>query len=88
MSLNWRSPTLFFRNSVDRVLELKQQKNAEIFAFENDFHNRLISIIHPENNDSKNVALNNGMTFKKQIDYSGNTMDLFQIEKTAWKKSD
>lgn len=63
-------------------------KKCRDFAFENDFHNRLISIIHPENKDSKNVALKNGMTFKKQIDYSGNTMDLFQIEKTAWKKSD
>ncbi|KQT16906.1 hypothetical protein ASG31_11075 [Chryseobacterium sp. Leaf404] len=67
---------------------IEAAKKCRDFAFENDFHNRLISIIHPENLDSKNVALKNGMTFKKQIEYSGNTMDWFQIEKTAWKKSD
>lgn len=67
---------------------IEAARKCRDFAFENDFHNRLISIIHPENKDSKNVALKNGMTFKKQSDYSGNTMDLFQIEKTAWKKSD
>lgn len=67
---------------------IEAAKKCRDFAFENNFHNRLISIIHPENSDSKNVALKNGMTFKKQIEYSGNTMDLFEIEKTAWKKSD
>ena len=62
-------------------------KKCRDFAFENDFHDRLISIIHLENSNSKNVALKNGMTFKKQIEYSENTMDLFEIEKSDWQNS-
>ncbi|WP_326984903.1 GNAT family N-acetyltransferase [Chryseobacterium sp. MYb264] len=55
------------------------------FAFEKKFHNRLISIIIPENENSKNIALKNGMTFKRSIDYSGKMMDLFQIDKQDWE---
>ncbi len=55
------------------------------FAFENNLHNRLVSIIIPENKDSKNVALKNGMAFKRSIDYSGKVMDLFQIDKQDWE---
>ncbi|MBD8082615.1 GNAT family N-acetyltransferase [Chryseobacterium caseinilyticum] len=65
---------------------IEAAKKCRDFAFENNFHNRLISIIHSENSNSKNVALKNGMTFKKQIEYSGNRMDLFQIEKSDWQK--
>ena len=57
------------------------------FAFENNFHERLISIIHPENINSKKVALKNEMTFKKQIEYSGNMMDVFEIKKSDWENS-
>lgn len=61
-------------------------KKCKNFAFENKFHDRLISIIHPENNNSKNVALKNGMTYQKQIDYSGQKMDLFEIMKNGLGK--
>lgn len=55
------------------------------FAFENQFHDRLVSIIIPENENSKNVALKNGMSFQKQIDYSEKKMDLFQMTLQNWR---
>lgn len=66
---------------------IEAAKKCRDFAFENNFHDRLLSIIHPENQDSKNVAFKNGMTFKKQVEYSGNVMDLFEIKKTDWQNS-
>ena len=57
------------------------------FAFENNFHEKLILIIHPENVKSKKIALKNRMTFKKQIEYSGNMMDIFEINKSDWENS-
>lgn len=59
-------------------------KKCKDFAFENNFHDRLVSIIIPENLPSKNVALNNKMKFVKQIDYNQRKMDLFRILKTEW----
>ena len=56
------------------------------FAFENDFHHRLVSIITPENIHSKKVALKNGMKFNRQIDYNEKKVDLFQINIEEWKK--
>lgn len=67
---------------------IEAAKKCRDFAFESQFHNRLISIIIPENENSKNVALKNGMSFKKQIDYSGKKMDLFQITKQDWENLD
>lgn len=66
---------------------IEAAKKCRDFAFENNFHSQLISIIHTENQDSKNVALKNGMNFKKQIEYSGNVMDLFEIKKSYWQNS-
>lgn len=51
------------------------------FAFKNNFHQRLISIIHPKNKSSQNVAIKNGMILKKQIDYSSMKMNLFEVIK-------
>lgn len=51
------------------------------FAFKNNFHERLISIIHPNNKSSQNVAIKNGMILKKQIDYSSMKMNLFEVIK-------
>ena len=65
---------------------IEAARKCRDFAFQNNFHDRLISIIHPENLASRNVALKNGMTFKKQIEYSGNVMDVFQIKKSDWEK--
>lgn len=64
---------------------IEASKKCRDFAFENNFHDRLVSIIIPENESSKKVALKNGMVFKKQISYSGNNMDLFQINKQEWE---
>ncbi|WP_411812218.1 GNAT family N-acetyltransferase [Chryseobacterium scophthalmum] len=71
-----------------KVFAIEAARKCRDFAFESQFHNRLISIIIPENNNSKNVALKNGMNFKKQIDYSGKKMDLFQITKQEWENLD
>lgn len=67
---------------------IEAARKCRDFAFESQFHNRLISIIIPENDNSKNVALKNGMSFKKQIDYSRKKMDLFQITKQDWENLD
>lgn len=67
---------------------IEAARKCRDFAFESQFHNRLISIIIPENDNSKNVALKNGMNFKKRIDYSGKKMDLFQITKQEWENLD
>lgn len=67
---------------------IEAARKCRDFAFESQFHNRLISIIIPENDNSKNVALKNGMSFIKQIDYSGKKMDLFQITKQDWENLD
>ncbi len=64
---------------------IESAKKCRDFAFENNFHNRLVSIIIPENHASKNVALKNGMKFKKQINYSNKKMDLFEITKQEWR---
>ena len=57
------------------------------FAFENNFHNRLISMIFPDNINSKNVALKNGMHLSREVIYNNKTMEIFQIEKDKWEKS-
>ena len=55
------------------------------FAFENDFSDSLISIVHIDNIASERVALKNGMTLFKQIDnYKGNPVNIFGIEKNSW----
>ncbi|MBM7419107.1 MULTISPECIES: GNAT family N-acetyltransferase [Chryseobacterium] len=64
---------------------IEAARKCRDFAFESQFHNRLISIIIPENDNSKNVALKNGMTFKKKINYYDKVMDLFEIRKSNWE---
>lgn len=60
-------------------------KKCRDFAFENNFHNRLISIIMAENVNSKNVAIKNGMIYKREIEFLHQKMNLFEISKTNWK---
>lgn len=60
---------------------IEAARKCRDFAFENNFHDRLVSIIIPENESSKKVALKNGMNFKKQINYGNKIMDLFEIGK-------
>lgn len=54
------------------------------FAFENQFKKQLFSIIVPENENSKKVAINNGMKFSKTIDFHGEKMDLFIVNREEW----
>lgn len=64
---------------------IESVKKCRDFAFENNFHERLVSIIIPENQNSKNVALKSGMNFNRKIKYNDMEMDLFQISKDEWK---
>ncbi len=60
-------------------------KKCRDFAFENNVHERLVSIIIPENENSKKVALKNGMKLNRTINFHGKEMELFQISKMGWK---
>ncbi len=55
-------------------------KKCRDFAFENNFAQSLISIVHVDNIASEKVALNNGMSLEKTIDsYKGNPVKIFRI---------
>ena len=56
------------------------------FAFENNFTDSLISIIHVDNIRSEKVALKNGMVKTKQTNFKGMPVNIFRIEKEAWLK--
>jgi len=47
------------------------------YAFENNFADSLISMIHIDNLSSEKVALKNGMTFEKRL----NSFNIFRIDK-------
>jgi RimJ/RimL family protein N-acetyltransferase len=47
------------------------------YAFEHNFANSLISMVHVDNISSEKVALKNGMTFEKQL----NSFNIFRIDK-------
>lgn len=49
------------------------------FAFENNFADSLISIVHVENPQSANVALRNGMTLEKTTNYKGIPVNIFRV---------
>lgn len=55
------------------------------YAFENNFADYLISIIHIENNRSKHVALKNGMTLWKNTTFWDMPVNVFRIDKTGWE---
>lgn len=55
------------------------------FAFENDFTEKLISVVNTDNFGSAKVAMNNGMSIERKIDdYSGMPINLFSIKKNQW----
>ena len=66
---------------------IESAKKCRDYAFENNFHDRLISIIVQENLNSKKVASKNGMKLNRQINYGNKLMDLFQINKADWEHS-
>ncbi len=51
------------------------------YAFENNFADSLISVVHIDNIGSEKVALKNGMTFEKKLD---DLFNVFSIEKKDW----
>ena len=52
------------------------------YAFENNFTESLISIIHENNFGSQQVAMRNGMSIEKATIYAGNPVLIFRIRKT------
>jgi|GEM_PF-96002 len=52
------------------------------YAFENNFSETLISIIHENNIGSQQAAIRNGMSIEKSTIYAGNPVLIFRIEKT------
>jgi len=57
------------------------------FAFENDFTNELISMIHVDNIGSETVAKRNGMQlFKHLPEYKGQPVNIFKISKHDYLK--
>ena len=53
-------------------------------AFEHNYANELISIIHVENHKSAKVAEHNGMTKWKTTDYKGFPVDIYRITRNEW----
>lgn len=51
------------------------------FAFDNNITDRLISIIHPENYPSQNVARKNGMELEKEVVFHGLPARVYKIDK-------
>ena len=49
------------------------------FAFENNFAESLISIVHVDNKASAKVAQNNGMTLDKTTVYKGIPVNIFRV---------
>lgn len=56
------------------------------FAFENNFSDSLISIIHVDNIRSEKVALKNGMHRTKSTVYKDMPVNIFRIRKEEWLK--
>ncbi len=52
------------------------------YAFENNFANSLISMIHVDNLSSEKVALKNGMTFEKKL----KAFNIFRVDKENWNQ--
>jgi RimJ/RimL family protein N-acetyltransferase len=55
-------------------------------AFQNELTDSLISIIHPDNIASQNVALKNGMKLSKQTTFSGMPVKIYRVTRDEWEK--
>ena len=53
-------------------------------AFENNYSEKLISIINIENIASEKVAINNGMKKDRTIEFYGNMVNIYQITHDEW----
>ncbi|MGD2035708.1 MAG: GNAT family N-acetyltransferase [Bacteroidales bacterium] len=56
------------------------------YAFENNFTDSLISIVHVDNIRSEKVAKKNGMTFIKKTIFREIPVNIFRITRTDWLK--
>lgn len=57
------------------------------FAFENNFWDALISIVHIDNTGSQKVAERNGMSIEKRLeDYKGMPVNINKITKDEWER--
>jgi len=64
---------------------LEAARKCRDFAFQNDFSDSLISIIHPDNIASQQLALKNGMKLSKQTVYNGMQVNVYRITKAEWE---
>ncbi len=56
-------------------------------GFNNNFADSIISIIHPQNTNSKKVAARNGLTlYDTNVDFRGSGYDIFRITRTEWER--
>jgi [ribosomal protein S5]-alanine N-acetyltransferase len=60
---------------------LEAAKKCRDFAFENNFRDSLISMIHVDNTDSAKVAIGNGMHLEKTIGDENERLNIFRINK-------
>ena len=56
------------------------------YAFENNYAESIISIIHIDNSKSEMVAIKNGMIKTKQTEYKKMPVNIFRINKSEWLK--
>lgn len=75
------------RNHRRNGFALEAIRKCKDFAFENNFHERLISMIIPENINSKKTAEKNGLQYKEQIYVNHQKFDIHEITKEIWRKS-
>ena len=66
---------------------LEAAKKCRDFAFENDFSDSIISIIHPDNLASQRVALKNELKLWKQTQFHGVKVNVYRITKEEWERS-
>jgi len=59
-------------------------KASIAWAFDNNISNTLISLIHPDNKNSENVALRAGEVFKEQIIFKGQPANVYEIHDTKY----
>jgi len=61
-------------------------RKCKEFAFENNFADSIISIIHVENIRSEMVARKNGMQLDKTTSFKGFPVNIFRIRRSDFEK--
>jgi RimJ/RimL family protein N-acetyltransferase len=73
-------------NFWNRGFATEAAKKCRDYAFENNFADSIISIIHIENINSQKVAINNGMVKTKSTQFKEMPVNIFRINKIDWEK--